>query len=144
MIGLSLAPRRRHRRGGSPGQVDTTPPVLSALSIDEGNASLSVNSSEFGLLRWLLDDASTYADAAALAAAKPGAQASGVQGASTGSNTVMLDLSGVAPGTWRLHVGATDGAGNVSNVLSGDFTITSAGADGAFSSAFSNAFDVAA
>lgn len=126
MIGFFVAPHRRHRRSGGAGGVpDTTPPVLSSLVIDEGNLSVTVDSDEFGLLRWLVDGTSSYADAAALAAALPSGEASGLQAVTPSTNTVSLDVAGATPGTWRVHVGVTDGAGNASNVLSGNLTIIS-------------------
>ncbi|WP_299849742.1 hypothetical protein [uncultured Roseovarius sp.] len=59
--------------------------------------------------------------------AKPIGEASGTALATVGANISSFDPTGIAAGNWRLHVGVIDGAGNASNVLSGDFTFISGG-----------------
>ncbi len=90
-----------------------------------GASEISVGSSESGILHWLIDSRASYADAAALAAAKAAGAASGSRSALSGTNIFGVDATGVATGNWRLHVGVIDLAGNASNVLSGDFAAVS-------------------
>ena len=123
MIGIFVTPWQKKRKAAQAGQPDTLPPALANLVIDEGAQTFSLNSTEAGTLHWLLDDTPTYADAAALVAAKPGAEASGSRAAVAGSNSDSVDVAGIAAGDWRLHLGVVDAAGNASTVLSGNFTI---------------------
>lgn len=124
MIGLSLSPRRRSRKSTT-GQPDLVAPTLAALSLDEGSGVFDFDGDEAGALHWAIDTASSYANADALVAAKPAAAASGSALALAGSNTGLIDLSGVASGGWQFHVGVIDAAGNASNVLSINVTIVS-------------------
>ncbi len=124
MIGLSVRPRRRSRRSTT-GQPDLVAPVLAALSLDEGSGAFGFDSDEAGALHWLVDAASSYANADALVAAKPAAEASGSALALAGSNGGLADLSGIASGNWQFHIGVIDAAGNASNVLSRAFTMVS-------------------
>ena len=125
MIGIFVSPRRKPRGPSQTGQPDLIPPAISNLLIDDVRHELSFTSSEAGACHWLLDATTTFADAAALVAAKPAGEASGNALATIGANTASFDATGIASGNWRLHVGIIDGAGNASNVLSGDFTIIS-------------------
>lgn len=123
MIGIFVTPWQKKRKAGQSGKPDTFPPVLANLVIDAAAQSFSLNSTEAGTLHWVLDNVSTYADAAALVAAKPSGEVSGSVAAVAGENLGNVDITGIAAGDWRLHVGVIDDAGNASTVSSGDFTI---------------------
>lgn len=124
MIGLSVSLRRRARRSSTPGQPDLLAPVIASLSIDEGTWQFGFGSDEAGALHWLIDNAPGYPNADALVAAKPLA-AAGSGLALAGVNSGGVDVSGVASGSWRFHVGVIDATGNASNVLSANVTVVS-------------------
>ena len=124
MIGLSVSPRRRPRKSTT-GQPDLVAPTLAALSLDESSGVFGFDGDEAGALHWVIDTASSYANADVLVAAKPAAEASGSTLALAGANTGLADLSGVTSGSWQFHVGVIDAAGNASNVLSTNFSIIS-------------------
>ncbi|MGC0225137.1 hypothetical protein [Pseudooceanicola nitratireducens] len=100
--------------GGSGAPAELAP-LLSDLfaSGDE----ISFASDEAGTAYWLIDNAASYADADALIAASGSGAATGTFAAVQGANSASLDVSGVADGTYSLHVGVRDAAGNASNVL---------------------------
>lgn len=123
MIGISVAPRRRLRASPPSGAPDVVAPVVSGMTLDETTWVFGFESDEVGACHWLVDTNSGFANADALVAAKPAAPLSGNSLAMIGSNSGLVDTSALSDGTWTLHVGVIDAAGNASNVLSTSFAL---------------------
>ena len=118
MIGFFFTPKRRVRPGGPSGLPDTMPPFLAALSVGADLQSFSVLSNEAGTLNWAVDGTSSYPDLAALLAASGGAVGAGSELVTSGISTITVDLTGLGPGNWWVHVSVVDAAGNASLVAS--------------------------
>lgn len=101
---------------------DTIAPVISDLVIADDVASFFADESGTG--HWLLDSTISYTDADELIAAKASGEASG--SFAVGANEITetsLDWSEVANGSYYLHFGVLDEAGNASNVLTEEITL---------------------
>jgi hypothetical protein len=92
---------------------DTTPPVISGLVYEDPDFSMTTD--ELGTVVWLVNDAATplagTAIEAAVIAETP--ELYGTWTAVVGINEVPIDTTGLAAGTWYLHVAQKDTSGNM-------------------------------
>lgn len=102
----------------SSGSVDTTPPVLSGVTVDNGVVTLS--SSKPGTFFWMIDASATRTSSEIITG---GGETSGNEAAVTGVNEYELDISPVGVGSWYLHKVLRDSNSFVSNVVSTAFTV---------------------
>jgi hypothetical protein len=92
---------------------DTTPPIISDLAYDDPDFSFDVN--ELGTLWYLVNDAATplagTAIKAAVIATTP--EVYGTEAVSPGGGVITFDDTGLAAGTWYMHVSAEDTSANM-------------------------------
>ena len=97
---------------------DTLAPVITAPSIDPVAATISLATSEGGLLLWSRTMAATYVDGAAMEAAMATSIDSGTITVTAGGGQYPLSLAPNAAGQGYLHLAQKDAAGNHSAVRS--------------------------
>lgn len=92
--------------GMRPSLRDVAPPVISGVSYNSATNVLSLTSSEPGtfLAVWSLS--------ASLTNAQVQAQATHTQSAPSGASTAIVSVASLTTGTWYLHHGVRDSAGN--------------------------------